>query len=241
MVERLRVFRHVGFFCSWWPKTFAANREGTQINESPLMPGERFGCRGAQLRPAMHREEHPVLGPVKDNSPAQIQTQQDRLRPIEPKALRNDEQRLDVSSRKTSGLAGKTQGDSTQMEDDALKDHSKTTSIPTDMAELGSDNADQELTLVCSEATKTPSIRLKQQSNGSKTAAMAGARSAVNKSPRPAWTPSLMPQSACDVPRNGKKATKPSRNTVNVALPRTTAQITRGANHEQEHETQRIL
>jgi len=33
------------------------------------------------------------------------------------------------------------------MEDDALKDHGKTTSIPTDTAELGSDNADQELTL----------------------------------------------------------------------------------------------
>ena len=37
-------------------------------------------------------------------------------------------------------------GDMTQMEDDALKDHSKTASIPTDMAELGSDNADQQLT-----------------------------------------------------------------------------------------------
>jgi DnaK suppressor protein len=35
----------------------------------------------------------------------------------------------------------------TQMEDDSLNDHSKTTSIPTDMGELGSDNADQELTL----------------------------------------------------------------------------------------------
>jgi DnaK suppressor protein len=36
----------------------------------------------------------------------------------------------------------------TQMEDNALnKDHSKTTSMPSNMAELGSDNADQELTL----------------------------------------------------------------------------------------------
>ena len=36
----------------------------------------------------------------------------------------------------------------TQMEDNALnKDHSKTTSMPTSMAELGSDNFDQELTL----------------------------------------------------------------------------------------------
>ncbi len=31
------------------------------------------------------------------------------------------------------------------MEDDALKGHSKTNSIPTDTAELGSDNADQEI------------------------------------------------------------------------------------------------
>lgn len=43
-------------------------------------------------------------------------------------------------------LRARLQGDTTQMEDDALKDHSKTTSIPTDMAELGSDNAEQELT-----------------------------------------------------------------------------------------------
>ena len=43
-------------------------------------------------------------------------------------------------------LRARLQGDSTQMEDDALNDHSKTTSIPTDMEELGSDNADQELT-----------------------------------------------------------------------------------------------
>ena len=38
-------------------------------------------------------------------------------------------------------------GDMTKIEDDALKDHSKTTSIPTDMEELGSDNAEQEVTL----------------------------------------------------------------------------------------------
>ncbi len=44
-------------------------------------------------------------------------------------------------------LRARLQGDSIQLEDDALKDHSGTTSIPTDMAELGSDNADQELTL----------------------------------------------------------------------------------------------
>ena len=38
-------------------------------------------------------------------------------------------------------------GDMIQMEDDSLKDHAKTVSIPTDREELGSDNADQELTL----------------------------------------------------------------------------------------------
>ncbi len=45
-------------------------------------------------------------------------------------------------------LRARLQGDTTQMEDNALnKDHSKTTSMPTSMAELGSDNFDQELTL----------------------------------------------------------------------------------------------
>jgi RNA polymerase-binding protein DksA len=38
-------------------------------------------------------------------------------------------------------------GDMTQMEDDSLKDHAKTISIPTDKEELASDDADQELTL----------------------------------------------------------------------------------------------
>ena len=45
-------------------------------------------------------------------------------------------------------LRARLLGDMTQMEDNALnKDHSKTTSMPTSMAELGSDNFDQELTL----------------------------------------------------------------------------------------------
>ena len=59
--------------------------------------------------------------------------------------------------------------------------------------------------LPCSEATKTSSTRLKQQSGGSKTASMAGARTAENQSPGPAWTPSLMPRTACAVLRNGKQ------------------------------------
>ncbi len=45
-------------------------------------------------------------------------------------------------------LRARLQGDMTQMEDSALnKDHSRTTSMPSNMAELGSDNFDQELTL----------------------------------------------------------------------------------------------
>ena len=45
-------------------------------------------------------------------------------------------------------LRARLQGDMTQMEDNALnKDYSRATSMPTDMAELGSDNFDQQLTL----------------------------------------------------------------------------------------------
>ena len=45
-------------------------------------------------------------------------------------------------------LRARLQGDMTQMEDNALnKDHDKTTSMPNHMAELGSGNFDQELTL----------------------------------------------------------------------------------------------
>ena len=45
-------------------------------------------------------------------------------------------------------LRARLRGDIAQMEDNALnKDHSKTTSMPNNMAELGSGNFDQELTL----------------------------------------------------------------------------------------------
>ena len=45
-------------------------------------------------------------------------------------------------------LRARLQGDTTQMEDNALnKDHSNTTSMPTDQAELGTGNFDQEFTL----------------------------------------------------------------------------------------------
>ena len=54
---------------------------------------------------------------------------------------------LAIHREKLLALRASLLGDMTQIEDDALKDHSKTTSIPTDMEELGSDNAEQELTL----------------------------------------------------------------------------------------------
>jgi DnaK suppressor protein len=45
-------------------------------------------------------------------------------------------------------LRVRLQSDTTQMEDNALnKDHSRTTSMPNDIAELGSGNFDQEFTL----------------------------------------------------------------------------------------------
>ena len=45
-------------------------------------------------------------------------------------------------------LRARLRGDMIQMEDNALnKDHTRTTSMPTSLAELGSDNSDQELTL----------------------------------------------------------------------------------------------
>jgi DnaK suppressor protein len=55
---------------------------------------------------------------------------------------------LTLHREKLLALRARLQGDTTQMEDNALnKDHSRTTSMPTDMAELGSGNFDQELTL----------------------------------------------------------------------------------------------
>jgi DnaK suppressor protein len=45
--------------------------------------------------------------------------------------------------------------DMTRMEDNSLADHAKTISIPTDKEELGSDNADQELTLTLLESDET--------------------------------------------------------------------------------------
>jgi DnaK suppressor protein len=45
-------------------------------------------------------------------------------------------------------LRARLLSDMTQMEDNALtKDHSRANSMPTDMAEIGGDNSDQEITL----------------------------------------------------------------------------------------------
>jgi outer membrane receptor for ferrienterochelin and colicin len=98
-------------------------------------------------------------------------------------------------------LRARLQGDSTQMEDDALKDHSKTTSIPTDMEELGSDNADQELTfsLLRNEEDTLDQIEAATRHQGRRRA-----RSARRSTAR-------------------RKSVKPSRNSVNVPWPRTTA------------------
>jgi DnaK suppressor protein len=55
---------------------------------------------------------------------------------------------LTLHREKLLALRARLQGDATQMEDNALnKDRSKTTSMPSDMAELGTGNYDQELTL----------------------------------------------------------------------------------------------
>ena len=55
---------------------------------------------------------------------------------------------LTLQREKLLALRATLQGDMTQMEDNALnKDQAKTTSMPNHMAELGSDNFDQEFTL----------------------------------------------------------------------------------------------
>ncbi len=54
---------------------------------------------------------------------------------------------LKLNLAKLLALRAELLGDMTKMENDSLKDHAKTVSIPTDKEELGSDNAEQELTL----------------------------------------------------------------------------------------------
>lgn len=55
---------------------------------------------------------------------------------------------FDLHRERLMALRARLQGDMTQLEDSALnKDHSRATSMPNDLAELGTDNFDQELTL----------------------------------------------------------------------------------------------
>jgi DnaK suppressor protein len=54
---------------------------------------------------------------------------------------------LKLNLERLLALRAELLGDMTHMEDDSLQDHAKTVSIPTDKEELGSDNAEQELTL----------------------------------------------------------------------------------------------
>ena len=87
--------------------------------------------------------------------------------------------------------------DINQMEDNSVRDHAKTLSIPTDNEELGSDHAEQELTLTLLESDGALSLtRFKQQSTVLTTTALVDVRSAAKRSRRSGWTPFLMPQSA---------------------------------------------
>ena len=102
-------------------------------------------------------------------------------------------------------------GDVTQMEEDSLKDHCKTTSIPTDMEELGSDNADQELTVSLLESNKSILDQIEAAIERIEDGTYDRCEECGGKSPRPALRPSLMRPSASIVPRKGKRATKPPR------------------------------
>ena len=63
---------------------------------------------------------------------------------------------LSLHRERLLALRARLRGDTTQMEDNALnKDRSKTTSMPTSLAELGSGNFDQELTLSLLGSEKT--------------------------------------------------------------------------------------
>lgn len=54
---------------------------------------------------------------------------------------------LTIHRKQLLALRANLQGDMTKVEGDALDDHSRSTSIPTDMEEIGSENAEQEITL----------------------------------------------------------------------------------------------
>jgi len=138
--------------------------------------------------------------------------------------------------KKLLALRASLLGDMTQIEDDALKDHCKTTSIPTDMEELGSDNAEQELTvsLLGSDKDTFDQIEaaLQRIEDGSyDRCEECGGQ--IPKSRLDAIPYAALCVQCASQGEEGHEATK------NLALPRTIPQVTRGANHE--YETQRIL
>ena len=75
-------------------------------------------------------------------------THQNACRPSNPRLHGMTKPDFTLHRERLLALRARLQGDMTQMEDNALnKDHSNTTSMPNHMAELGSGNFDQELTL----------------------------------------------------------------------------------------------
>ena len=94
------------------------------------------------------------------------------------------------------------------MEDNALnKDHSTTTSMPNNMAELGTGNFDQELTLRVLGGEEHTLEQIDAAIGASKTATTGCATSAVRRSLTRVSTPSLMRHSAYNALRDRKKTT----------------------------------
>ena len=103
-------------------------------------------------------------------------------------------------------LRASLRGDMTRMEDDSLADHAKTISIPTDKEELGSDNADQELTLTLLESDE----KLLDQIEAALQRIEDGCYGRCDECGEDllrVWMPSPMPQSAYDVLRTRKADT----------------------------------
>ena len=95
----------------------------------------------------------------------------------------------------------------TQMEDNALnKDHSRTTSMPTSMAELGSDDSDQELTLSLLGSDQDAFGQIEAALTRIEDGSYGQCEKCGGKIPKSRLTPSLIPHSASNVLRSGKTA-----------------------------------
>ena len=113
---------------------------------------------------------------------------------------------LTFHRKKLLALRARLLGDMTQMEDDSLKDHAKTISIPTDRKELGSDTADQELTLTLLKNDE----KLLDQIEAALQRIEDGCYGRCDECGEDllrVWMPSPMPQSAYDVLRTRKADT----------------------------------